>query len=225
METFLTIVAVIFLIQFVFRGIFKGSVHQINISFYGLNKIPKALLELANINKDHATSYSDLTKEEQGKFDKIHEKVHDAVWCTLTYMDSHDLIHVQKPKGSYLHKVSDDDRYLIREEFGELKDGKELYYILYRKNNGWLRGSMLIGYLLKQERLREKEKVIPLFKFPERLMKWRYFTKGLQKQYNLKEDTIADYISEDELGYSRGIYMVSYETQNKEGANFWFRVY
>lgn len=225
MGTFLTIVGLILLIQFIFKSAFKSSVHQINISFYGLNKIPKSLLELANINKSHNTSYSDLLKEEKGKFDKIYEKIHDAVWCTLTYIDSHELIHIQKPKGSYLHKVSDDDRYLIREELGELKDGKELYYVLYRKNNGWLRGSMLIGYLLKQERLGEKEKVIPLFEFPERLMRWHYFTKGLQKKYNLKEDTIADYISEDELGYSHGIYMVSYETESKEGPNFWFRIY
>ena len=224
METFLTIVAVIFLIQFVFRGIFKGSVHQINISFYGLNKIPKALLELANINKDHDTSYNDLTKEEQGKFDKIHEKLHDAVWCTLTYVDSHDLIHIQKPKSSSFHKVSKDDPCLIHEELGELKES-ELHYVLYRKDNGFLRGSVLIGYLLKQKRLGEKEEVIPLFEFPERLMRWRFFTKGLQNKYKLKEDTVADYIDKDELGYSTGIYMVSYETQNKEGANFWFRVY
>lgn len=224
METFLTIVAVIFLIQFIFRGIFKGSVHQINISGLWSNKIPKPLLELANISKSHDTSYSDLTKEEQGKFDKIHEKVHDAVWCTLTYIDSHDLIHVQKPKGGYFHKVSKDDRYLIREELGELKDS-ELHYVLYRKDNGWLRGSMLIGYLLKQKRLGEKEEVIPLFEFPERLMRWRFFTKGLQNKYHLKEDTIADYVEKDELGYSGGIYMVSYETENKESANFWFRIY
>lgn len=225
MDTFLTIVAVIFIIQFAFKGIFKGSVHQINISGLWSNKIPKPLLELANINKSNDISYSDLTKEEQGKFDKIYEKIHDAIWCTLTYMDSHDLIHVQKPKRSYLHKVSDDDRYLIREELGELKDGKEIYYVLYRKTNGWFKGSILIGYLLIERRLGEKEEVIPLFEFPERLMRWRYFTKGLQSQYKLKEDTVADYIGEDELGFSRGIYMVSYELENKDRANFWFRIY
>ncbi len=221
MDTFLTIIAVIFLIQFVFKGIFKDSVHQINISLYGLNKIPKALLELASINKNHNTSYSDLTKEEQKKFDRVYEKLRDAVWCTLTYIGSHDLIHVQKPKSSYFHKVSKDDRYLIYEELGELKD-PELCYVLYRKDNGWLRGSMLIGYLKRQG---GKEEVIQLFEFPERLMRWRFFTKGLQNKYNLKEDIIAHYIVSDELGYSGGIYMVDYETENKDSANFWFRIY
>ena len=224
METFLTIAAVIFLIQFVFKGIFKDSVHQLNISLSELYKIPKVLLELANINTSHETSYSDLTKEEKAKFDKIYEKIYDAVSCTLTYIDSHNLIHVQKPKGDYFHKVSNDDRYLIHTGLGELKES-ELHYVLYRKDNGWLRGSVLMGYLLKQKRLGEKEEVIPLFEFPERLIRWHFFSKGLQAKYKLKEDTIADYIGEDELGYSRGIYMVSYEKEDKGSPNFWFRIY
>lgn len=225
MDIFFTIIALIFVYKFIIKGFFANNVHQINISPVGINfKIPRALLELANIDNNHDVAYSELSKEEQVKFNKIHEKLNDIAWCTLTYIDSHDLIHIQKSKTSYFHKVSNDNPYLIHEEIGKTKE-YELHFVLYRKNNGLLKGSILIGYLLKQKPLGTKEEVIPLFEFPERLIRWNLFTKGLQNQYKLKQDTVADYIDKDELGYSRSLYMVSYDTTDKDKTNFWFRIF
>lgn len=222
MNTFLTIVGALFIIQFVLKDFFKGSVSQAGISLYGFNKIPKVLLDLASINRSQDTSYGDLNKEEQKKFDKVYEKIHDAIWCKLTYLDSHDLIHIQKTKDSYLHQISDNSRHLVYEEIDE---ESSLCYILYRKDNGWFRGAELIGYLMEETHSPENPKPIILFRFPEKLIRWRFFTKSLQDRYHLEEHTIGDYIDKDELGYSGGYSMVSYETKSKENAIFNFSVY
>lgn len=225
MDTLLIIVGAMILLQFLIENIFKYSNHQMNISLYGIHKIPKIILELAKINKNNIGYYTELSKEEQEKYTKIYDKMNNAIYCTLTYIRSHNLIHIQKDGRSYFYKISDNDRYLIYEEIGKLPDGKEVNYVLYRKDNGWLRGSVLIGYLLKRTPLGKEEVMLPLFKFPERLITKRFFNKGLLRKYKLKEDTVADYLNKDELGYSRGIYGVSIETENKEGINFWFRIY
>ena len=224
MDLFVAIFAgflVVYLIQYL-----RNTVYQMSIGFVGLNRIPKVLLELANINKENGTSYENLTKEEKRKFGKINEKVSEAFFCTLTYIDAHELIHIQKSRNSYFHRVSSSDKYLIHEKLGELKD-EEVDYVLYRRDNGWLQGSILIGYLLKQGQISGgKREVTPLFEFPERLMKWRFFTKSLQKKYNLKGDTVAEYIGKDELGYSTGVYMDIHETEDiKERPSFLFRIY
>lgn len=188
--------------------------HQLRIDLWGFNSIPKLLLNLANINKNENVSYDSLTKDEKRKFEKTYEKIKNSIFCTLTYIGSDNLIHVKKVNNDYFYKTSDSDRYLIYEELEELKDYK-IYYVLYRKDNGWLRGSMLTGYLLRRKN-HEKEEVVPLFKFPERIMRWSFFTKGLQNKHHLKEDVVADYIDKDELGYSGGIYRRSYNGGSKD---------
>lgn len=225
METFLTIIGLIVLLHFLSEKIFKYSNDQINISLYGIHKIPKVILELANINKNNIGFYTELSKDEQEKYTKIYEKLHETIFCTLNYIRSHNLIHIQKADRSYFHKISNNDRYLIDDEIGELPKNRELRYVLYRKDNGLLRGSTLTGYFIIKRKHLEKEEVIRLFEFPEMLITRRFFTKGLQKKYQLKEDVVADYIEKDDLGYSSSFYHVSYETENKDGINFWFRIY
>lgn len=187
--------------------------------------IPKVIFKLAGIQKNTDAKFEDLTKEEQKKLFVAWDKTDKAIYSNLTFFPSHNMIHVQKSDRCYFYKISDTDRYVIYDKIGDLPDKNELYFVLYRKSNGWLRSATLIGYLLKRKQfLGSEEEVTPQFKFPETLIKRRFFTKGLQKQYHLKEDIVADYISKDELGYDRGIYALSYQTDNKDDPNFWFQI-
>lgn len=226
MGAFLAIIGLIFLTHLAVESFFKFSNDQVGIAFMGFYKIPKVVLELAGINKGSDTPWDDFTKEEKERFQKINEKIHNAVFSTLTYIRSHNLIHVQKKDQSYFHKITDDNRYLIYEKLGELPNKSEVYYVLYRRDNGWLRGANLIGYLLKSYgwACPEKKEVTKLFEFPEKLITKRFFTRGLQKKYNLKGDFSADYLEKDELGYGHGVSNFYYETENKEWFSFWFTV-
>jgi len=181
--------------------------------------VPPLLLKLAGVKAlDSQLTYRDLEKNkaEMDKVYKIKEKLDSIIPFRLTYLFGQEAVHLQSQETSYLTPLSIDRNLLWVEELGLIDETHPVQFVLYRKEMGFFRSPVLIGYLRSLAWVLEengKDEVEILFKFPEALITKKFFTSGLEKEFSLKKETITDPY-QNELGDWVVLYKVNYEQEN-----------
>lgn len=212
---------IIFLLLYFWQSLLKASSHNLRILGPGFNKIPKLILKLSGIASEKDLTYSDLTKEQKERVSKYQEKLRSISSCFLTFLDSQNLIHVEREDRSYFMHTDQAGKELIRMELGKTAKGEVINFILYRKKLGLFKSSVLVGYLVNEDEENKKAEI--LFKFPESLIKRNFFVKSLVKEFGLEEDVVFESTEKNEMDDNETLYVITYEQKKLSGCeyNFW----
>lgn len=216
------------LIVFIFylaQRFLRPESKQIYISYAGSRSLPKLVLKVAGINKIKATKLEKLSSVDKRKVKVILERLRSITWANLTFIDSQNLVHVRLQDKDYFLPLDREDNDLVTERLGLV--GKEVLveFTLHRRKQGWLKSPLLTGYLVSSYGLKPGEKELEiLYEFPEDLITRLFFIGSLKKRYNLQEDGIADYHTND-LGDGEGVYHKAYDQEHRNGSNFRFQVF
>lgn len=214
---------IIFLLVYFWQSLFKSSSYNLRILGPGFNKIPKLILKLSGIDSEKDLTYSDLTKEQKETVIKYQEKLRSISSCFLTFIDSQNLIHVEREDRSYFMHTDHENKRLTNMELGKNAKGEVVNFILYRKKGGLFKSSVLVGYLLIETKKGEETEI--LFKFPENLVRRNFFVKGLVKEFGLEEDVVFNPKEKNEIDDDETLYVTTYEQKNLSGCEYDFWIH
>lgn len=221
----LSLVGLILFISYLVQRFLRPESKQVYISYAGSKALPKLVLKIAGVNINKSRSWEKLSSDEKKRVKDVLEKLRLITWAHLTFLSSQNLIHVRLQDRSYFLPLDHQDNDFVTEELGTIGKDTPVQFVLNRRKRGMFKSPILTGYLATSQEFREgKKEVEILYEFPEDLINKSFFTNGMKESFNLEEDTIADYHTND-LGDGEGIHHQAYDQKHNSGSMFRFQVF